>query len=355
MSKNKSESQSQLDKITTMGKENNIKPTYGKCSSCNRNDVISKENPYSIPMEPTKVHTVIRRCVNGNQLSDKTKMKESNPQTTEVAYLENFDTLVVSFELMIADGIDILAISDNPEIQSKLSMLIREYINEHGMTEIASRIAYNLVSGRYLYKNRKFCTKLCTYIIDITDSDNEKLWKFDSRHLKMDSIKFESDDELENKNFQSLVESIATVLEGKTEISAYKVYSFAYVGKSAIVYPSQIFSQKQKNTKNDENSNPTLLEKFSDGTARLTPWKIGHAIRTIDTWYDSDNESVPPISVESYGVNTFTGEVKRGNNNDIYTLLDRWLNNDEDLTLSDKHYIVSKIIFGFVKGKAKGE
>lgn len=351
MAKNKIKSYHQLNKTTIMSKRNNIKSTYAKLEGCNVNDVISKKHPDSIKKESIIVNQKKIRGVNGNRSLDESKMKQSNPQTIEVASLESyFDTLVVSFELKIKDKIDILAISDNPEIQSKLSMLIREYINEYGMTEIASRIAYNLVSSRFLYNNRDDCTKLYTYIIDITNSDNEKLWNFDSYHLEMDSIKFESDDELENKNFQSLVESIAAVLEGKTRISAYKVYSFAYVGNSAIVHPSQIFSQKQQNTKDDENSNPKLLEKFSDGTARLTPGKIDHAIRTFDTWYDSDNESVPPISVEVYGQNTFTGEVKRGNNNDFYTLLDRWLNNDDDLTLSDKHYIVSKIIFGFVMG-----
>lgn len=348
-----------LDGISTMGFMNHIKPTYGKMFACNWEDIKNSnisDLSRDIPLSSVYVVTEKRRCQNGNQLSKEKlhKASESNPQTIDSACLDLNDTLVVDFGVTIVNEIDKMAISNNPSVQAKVSQLLTEYIEYNGMDEIAVRIAYNLVSGRHLYRNRKFCTALYTYIIDITDLDNKSICKFNSHHLKMNSIKFKSDDEKENENFQKLVNSIKDVLEGKREIVSYKVYSFAFMGKYAIVHPSQIFSEDQKEKKDNENSKVTLLEKFSDGTARLTPWKIGHAIRTIDTWYDNDEMS-PPISVESYGQNTFTGEVKRKDNNDFYTLFDRWLQGDENLTQSDKHYMSSKIIFGFVKGKAKGE
>ncbi|CAG1770444.1 partial CRISPR-associated protein Csy3, partial [uncultured bacterium] len=82
-----------------------------------------------------------------------------------------------------------------------------------------------------------------------------------------------------------------------------------------------------------------------------------NALRTIDTWYpqpENSEERVGAIAIEIYGSVTNLGKAYRNPKDkaDFYTLFDRFVRHDENLSIEQKHYIMAVLVRGGVFGES---
>ena len=71
-------------------------------------------------------------------------------------------------------------------------------------------------------------------------------------------------------------------------------------------------------------------------------------MRTIDDWH-SESTEVGPIAVEPYGSVTNRGKAYRPKSNgSFYTLLDNWIQKDQEPDENGQHYIMAVLIRGGV-------
>lgn len=227
---------------------------------------------------------------------------------------------------------------NDPVIKEIIDQKLKEYKDEKtGMEKLAHRYAYNIANGRFIWRNGDCAEKMRVEV----DYANE--------HLSFNPYDFSLDDfdtNSENSDLMTLAKFIYTRLNNDSRRQPkVPIHVTAYIklGKGQQVFPSQNMNTKEKNK-----SLYTV-----DGCAALTSEKINNAIRTIDTWYSNDAKF--PIAVEVYGSVTQQGIAYRAKDNDLYTLLEAWIN-DEPISDNDKNFIVAYLIRGgLCNGKSKKE
>ncbi len=273
-------------------------------------------------------------------LDDEEKLKEeiTEPNLSwgdDAALPPNTDTLKVSFSLRVFGGIDIPAACNKKEFQDKFSEIINAYSDEIGFEELAKRYAYNLVNGRFLWRNRVGAQKIC---IHVNHKSFDKPLKFNAYDYPLKETTT-SDDKI-----SPLIELIEKGLKGDENIFL-EIDAYVKLGNQQRVWPSQ---EMVMNIPNGEKSRH-LFSLNVDGkrVAAIHCEKIGNAIRTIDDW---QKKSEMPIAIEAYGQVTQRGVACRSSKNDFKTLIEKWLNNKE-ISEKDKHFVVAMLIRGGVFSK----
>jgi CRISPR-associated protein Csy3 len=276
-------------------------------------------------------------------------IKSPNLQSVDVAILPHkYDTLKTCFTLRILGGIGNPSVCNNSQYQEKLSDIIDKYIQSHGISELARRYAYNLASGRFLWRNR-ICSEQVAVNIELLENGNQKqLWEFnDSLTFSLNDSNFVVSQEAKAQ-LMELAKIIAAGLTGNS-YTLLKITAFSRMGAGQEVFPSQelILERVRRGGKS------RTLYKVGE-TAAIHSQKIGNAIRTIDTWY-SDEEPIEPISVEPYGSVTNRGKAFRQPKQklDFYTLLDKWIIENIAPDLEQQHFVIAMLIRGGVFGKAE--
>ena len=250
------------------------------------------------------------------------------------------DTLKVTFTVKFLGNIDKATANNRPEFMEKLQQAYANYQQTIGLLPLAKRYAQNLANARFLWRNRVGAEQI---LVKITDSENpEKTWQFNSD----DNISLQNFDQ-DNATINELANHIAdSFTTGKYLL--LKVEGFAKVGAGQRIFPSQEMRDKDKDNKSKflyEIKTPTGL------CAGLHSEKIGNAIRTIDTWYDSELESgiKPAIAIEPYGSVPTQGQAYRTSKKDLYSLIVKFINNEE-MPAEEKHFVVANFIRGGVFG-----
>lgn len=269
-----------------------------------------------------------------------------NPQTVDVATLPaHADTLKATFSLRVLAGAGNPSACNNSDYQAKLKATVRGYVDRVGFGELASRYAYNLANGRFLWRNRVGAEAVEVHVQHIVDGVPQKTWTFDG--LNLSTRDFAPGDAAEP--LAELGEVIAAGLAGSKHV-LLQVTAFARLGGGQEVYPSQeLIMERGRGDKSK-----TLYA--VDGIAGIHSQKLGNAIRTIDTWHP-DVDEVGPIAVEPYGSITTLGKAcrKPGDKIDFYTLLDNWLLKDKEPSLEQQHFVMATLIRGGVFGDAGKE
>lgn len=129
-----------------------------------------------------------------------------------------------------------------------------------------------------------------------------------------------------------------------------QVTAFARLGAGQEIFPSQeLILDRGRGDKSK-----TLYA--VDGAAALHSQKVGNALRTIDTWYpqEADTVDLGPIAIEPYGSVTNQGKAYRQPKKkmDFYNLLDNWLLKDQEPEVEQQHYVMAILIRGGVFGDA---
>lgn len=270
-------------------------------------------------------------------------IENPNPQTVDIATLPaEADTLKASFTLRVLSGAGTPNACNNADYQAKLLATVRGYVESVGFGELASRYAYNLANGRFLWRNRVGAEQVEVQVQHIVNGAAAKTWTFDGLSLSLRG--FEAGTAA--ASLKELGDVIAAGLSGKTHV-LLQVTAFARLGAGQEVYPSQELILDKAST----GKSKTLY--VVSGVAGIHSQKLGNAIRTIDTWHPEVAE-VGPIAVEPYGSITTLGKAcrKPGDKIDFYNLLDNWLLKDKVPTLEQQHFVMATLIRGGVFGDA---
>lgn len=277
-------------------------------------------------------------------------IENPNLQTVDVATLPaEADTMKASFSLRVLSGAGTPNACNNADYRAKLLATVRGYVESVGFGELASRYAYNLANGRFLWRNRVGAEQVEVQVQHMVNGAASKTWTFDGLSLPLRS--FEAG--MAAAHLKELSDVIAAGLGGKAHV-LLQITAFARLGAGQEVYPSQelILDKTNSDKTNSGKSKGKTLYVLGD-VAGIHSQKLGNAIRTIDTWHPEVAE-VGPIAVEPYGSITVLGKACRKpiDKVDFYNLLDNWLLKDKVPALEQQHFVMATLIRGGVFGVA---
>jgi len=273
-------------------------------------------------------------------------IENPNLQTVDVAALPSTaDTLMVRFTLRVLGGAGTPSACNNADYQSKLQETVSGYVSSEGFGTLAQRYAYNLANGRFLWRNRVGAEQVEVQVRHLQDGRVASTWTFDGLALSLRN--FEALGDVQGE-LSGLADCIASGLSGERH-TLLEVIAFARVGAGQEVFPSQeLILDRGRGDKSK-----TLYQ--IDNVAGIHSQKLGNALRTIDTWYPSeDGEDLGPIAVEPYGSVTTQGKAYRQPKQkaDFYSLLDNWILKDKVPSQTDQHFVMATLIRGGVFGDA---
>ncbi len=295
--------------------------------------------------------TISNRLKAGSQDPAKLDASIQNPnlQTVDVAALPGkLDTLRVRFTLRVLWGAGTPSACNDAEYQEKLGGIVRDYVEEHGFGELARRYAFNLANGRFLWRNRMGAEEVEVRVNQMQGGGPKRRWSFKALDFSLRNFTVPEE-------FQEPLDELTSVIEGALKGPDHvllEVIAYARLGDGQEVYPSQelILDRTERRGKKSK----TLYT--VSGTAGLHSQKIGNALRTIDTWYQPD-EDLGPIAVEPYGSVTSQGKAYRQpkQNADFYSLLDDWVLRDKAPQPDQQHFVMATLIRGGVFGEKDKE
>jgi CRISPR-associated protein Csy3 len=264
------------------------------------------------------------------------QIEEPNPVWGDDAtLLHDHNTLKVSFTLRIIGDIDAPAACNKAPYQARLSEVIREYTEQYAFEELAVRYANNIANARFLWRNRLGADEVS---VKVSCSGLDQPIVFDAHDYDLRDVA------KHNENISKLANIIAKGL-GEQKYTLLTIDGYAKLGTAQRVWPSQkMITSKVK--KGEEKKSRHLFT--LNDCAAMHSQKIGNALRTIDNWYDEDAH---PIAVEPFGSVTHRGVAMRKTMNDFNTLSRRWLVEGDDMTDSEKHFVIAVLIRGGIFGK----
>ncbi len=265
------------------------------------------------------------------------ELSEANLAEGEDANLpHDRDTLKVSFSLRIIGNVGKPFACNIPEFEAAVSRQMGAYKESgNGLKTLALRYAYNIVNGRFLWRNRVCAEKI---LIHVKTEAAPKGLSFDAYEFSLNDF----NKNVDNADLQRLAEAIHTGLKGDdNSFTLVEVDAYVKLGNGQHVFPSQEMNMGEKKK---------VLFQLNK-CAAMHNVKIGNAIRTIDNWYENAEF---PIAVEPYGSVTQMGQAYRRSRTDLYTLMLDWLNEKDNVSDDDKNFVVANFIRGGVFG-GKGE
>jgi len=201
----------------------------------------------------------------------------------------------------IAGTLSSIAGENDKAVKATIEDFTERAKTSKGLVEVANRYARNILNGRWLFRNRTYAKS-----ISITVHDEEDIIaKVDAHSIPLNNFKDYSDPELE----LGLV--IADSLRGSRLSRLTVTADIQFLASGSVeIYPSQNYKDGDgsKLSRSQYVLNKERYIKTDEGPARvgdaaIRDQKVANAIRTIDTWYDSDDHDPRPIPVEQYGAN----------------------------------------------------
>jgi len=232
---------------------------------------------------------------------------------------------------------------NNAEYQEKLLSVVGGYVSKQGFSELAARYAFNLANGRFLWRNRIGAENVEVQVSQLKNGSAAQSWTFNALDLSLRGFEAPAN---AKGNLESLTDVIAGGLSGGSHV-LLEIRAFVRLGNGQEVFPSQeLILDRGRGDKSK------TLYHVND-VAGMHSQKLGNALRTIDTWYPSEDE-LGPIAVEPYGSVTTQGKAYRQPKQkvDFYSLLDNWITKDKEPPLEQQHFVMATLIRGGVFGEA---
>lgn len=292
--------------------------------------------------------TILNRqksTVANNPVKLDAEIQKVNLQTVDVATLDSHNNILeVSFTCKVIPFDGAPSVCNNPGYQDRLQSIVSEYLNEHGVDELAQRYATNILNGRWLWRNRIGSKTIGITVSCSINGEDHLVSTTNARQLSLKDFDQPSDE------INTVARWIASGLRGET-FTLLNVTAHAEVGYGQEVYPSQELILDTGKTKRK------VLYVVDEKTqqAGMHSQKIGNALRTIDTWYDNDPHM--PIAVEPYGAVTTLGTAFRQPKvkMDFYSLFDHWVLKEKKPAVEQQHYVMGVLIRGGVFGASGKE
>lgn len=271
-------------------------------------------------------------------------IENPNLQTVDVATLpSDADTLMARFTLRVLGGAGTPSACNNAEYQEKLLSVVGGYVSKQGFSELAARYAFNLANGRFLWRNRIGAENVEVQVSQLKNGSAAQSWTFNALDLSLRGFEAPAN---AKGNLESLTDVIAGGLSGGSHV-LLEIRAFVRLGNGQEVFPSQeLILDRGRGDKSK------TLYHVND-VAGMHSQKLGNALRTIDTWYPSEDE-LGPIAVEPYGSVTTQGKAYRQPKQkvDFYSLLDNWITKDKEPPVEQQHFVMATLIRGGVFGEA---
>ena len=309
-----------------------------------------EEKCIPLHLKEKSVRGTISNRLNKKDLKDDAKLdaniSKANLQTVDSCGLSmEQDTLKLSYTLKVLSGIETPSACNDEAYLAKYKEIVKNYINDYAFSELGKRYAYNIANARALWRNRVGAEQI-EVIVKI--ENEEKTFNFNAFDYKLNE--FQTDSQIDE-----LGTLIAETLSGKKEYLLLDIDVYAQVGFAQDVYPSE---ELVLDKGNDKNKKSKILYSI-DAIAAMHSQKIGNAIRTIDTWYPEEENTVNkmPIAVEPYGAVTNMGKAYRKPTQkvDFFTLFDSYVDEKDLGKVEDKHYVMAVLVRGGVFGESEKE
>lgn len=300
-----------------------------------KSEVNNKEDS---PWKPIKIIPRFNRSTqsaHGIKDEDKTKPNPVSSGNDDANLPHDKDTLKISFTLRVLGNLGVPFACNQPSFETGITEKVTVFKGDEGegLATLAHRYAYNIANGRFLWRNRVGVDEITIHVF--YNNENKPL-KFKAYDYTFKDFNKNSD----HDNLNQLTKIIQKGLNSENEFVFITVSAYVKLGNGQHVFPSEEMNMNQKGK---------TLFKLED-CAAMHNVKIGNAIRTIDDWYENAQF---PIAVEPYGSVTQRGEAYRKSRNDLYTLMIKWVNEQENsLSDDDKNYVVANLIRGGVFSKS---
>ncbi|MEG1347356.1 MAG: type I-F CRISPR-associated protein Cas7f/Csy3 [Hafnia sp.] len=265
----------------------------------------------------------------GKTPRDDVAMGYSNPYSSDVAHLPHgCDTLVANFSVSIDKATNNYHSCSDAAFATKLSIIAQTLFDSVGGTELAKLYVDNLLTGTWLFRNRKAIRKTISIEAAGVKSTGEAFLTHHEFDIKNRNNVFEGD------SYELLVEYVRQAFADKLESRlVLKCSMLAVIGNGAHLYPSQLWPDP--NNKAMEGRKNLFVACKNTGATGLTNVKVGNGLRTVDKWHGAGDFSIP---VNPYGHFREGSCIlrSRAKGNDFYTLLARTVD-DFEQTLETIH------------------
>jgi len=180
------------------------------------------------------------------------------------------------------------------------------------------------------------------------NGERKEQWIFDAMEFPLKH--FEAPESVQS-SLAELASVIESGLAGKDHVSL-EVIAYVRLGDGQEVYPSQELILDRGDRRGQKSKTLYTVGEV----AGMHSQKVGNALRTIDTWYPSD-EYLGPIAVEPYGSVTSQGKAYRQPQQkyDFYNLLDNWMLKDRAPEKEQQFFVMATLIRGGVFGDSEKE
>lgn len=296
---------------------------------------------------------------NANSAKFDAEITNPNLQRVDVATLPpTADTLQARFTLRVLGGAGTPSACNSSAYLSKLLAAVKSYADTAGFAELARRYASNLANARFLWRNRVGAEMIEVQIRHLQDGAAAKTWVFNALNLSLRDFDAPAA-EAEATALAELAQVIEQGLAGKQKFVLLEVTAFARVGAGQEVFPSQeLILDKGSSTAGVKSKTLYTVGDTREkrGVAAMHSQKIGNALRTVDTWYPTEDDfgQSAPIAVEPYGSVTSEGKAYRQPKvkKDFYSLFDAWVLKDQAPEAAQQHYVMANLIRGGVFGES---
>jgi len=267
------------------------------------------------------------------------KKSEPNPVSSgadDANLPHNKDTLKVSYTLRVIGNVGVPFACNEPSFETEISQKVALFKEESGLKELATRYAYNIANGRFLWRNRVGAENITIHVFN--GEETEPL-EFKAYDYSLNGFEKNND----NSALKKLAKIIQKGLNGENDFVFITVNAYVKLGNGQHIFPSEEMNMNDKGK---------TLFKMGE-CAAMHNVKIGNAIRTVDDWYKVEGSDAEfPIAAEPYGSVTQRGQAYRKTKDDLYTLMESWVK-DKELTDNDKNYVIANLIRGGVFGFGK--
>lgn len=258
------------------------------------------------------------------------KAEVANPQRTETAKMDvEAKKLRVSFDLRFASIFNSIVIcsestkkaGENTAVKDTKKMFenfINEAIEKKAIEKITSRMARNILNGRWLFRNRNIATSIeITVIKKLKDQETVICDKIDAKQISIkdfDNLINEEilisqilADGLKDIDYSSLkvIADVEFGVEGSFEVFCSQNYTEKEKGFARSLYKLPLGTSVVKGFYEQDNSIKVK------GVAAFRDQKISNALKTIDTWYSGYEETGVIAAIEPLGANLELGTFLR--------------------------------------------
>lgn len=299
-------------------------------------------------MENVRIEKRTMRTVKNYEGSKKENDKKDSANIVkgDIAYATgdrvriSFDIKPMPFDLKVHQCSDVAFYLN---LKSKLE----HEENEHMLRKLMHYYAYNILNGRWLWRNRDVAERVfvSAKVFLAQKSEPEAVISAEDADLWDRDILIGGDGEIvceryDDRAVRDLAQWLFRGIWGKENLHIH-VEAHLDVENGAQMYPSQAFSEK---TVPSQDEGKVLVQR--DGVPLITSQKIGNALRTFDVWYPSYEDLREPIPVEFYGGSLKYQENLRPPKLSARYLLERYMEDEDSLAQEEKLYLLAVLLRG---------